>query len=120
MFVATDKGVQVYDVSNNNDITFTSEYTTEGAQKGYIPHMDFYDGFLFFTDGYKGLKVIKYDNSFQPMLCGVAYFAPRDNPEEMAKVNSVKYYNGYLYVGVDSFGIVKFPLDDILFTHCKY
>jgi len=119
LFVSTDKGVQVYDVNNNNYISFISEYTTEGAQEGYYPKMDFYNNYLFFTDGYKGIKVLKYDNSFQPMLCGAAYFSPRENSEELAKVNSIKYKDGYLYIGVDSYGIVKVSLDDVLFEHCK-
>jgi hypothetical protein len=119
LFVSTNKGVQVYDVDNNNNLNFISEYTTEGAKEGYISKIDFYNNYLFLTDGYKGLKVIKYDTSFQPMLCGAAYFAPASNNEELAKVNSVKYENGYLYVGVDSYGIVKLKLEDILFKHCK-
>jgi len=119
LFVSTNKGIQIYDVDNSNNLNFISEYTTEGANTNYYPRIDFYDNYLFFTDGYKGLKVIKYDDSFTPMLCGVEYFAPKDNPEELAKVNSVKYNNGYLYVGIDSFGIVKFKMEDILFKHCK-
>ena len=119
LFVTTNKGIQVYDVSNSNNLNFTSEYTTEGAEDDYYPKIDFYNNYLFFTDGYKGLKVLKYDDSFNPMLCGVEYFAPKDNPEELAKVNSVKYINGYLYVGIDSYGIIKFKMEDILFKHCK-
>jgi len=119
LFVSTDKGIQIYDVDNNNNINFISEYPSEGARVGYMPKMDFYDNYLFFTDGYKGVKVVKYDSSFQPMLCGVAYFAPRNNSEELAKVNSVKYKNGNLYIGVDSYGIVKIKLNDVLFEHCK-
>lgn len=119
LFVSTDKGVQVYSVDNNNELSFLNEYDTEGANPGYYPKMDFYDNYLFLTDGYDGLKIIKYDNGFQPMLCGVVYFAPETNNSELAKVNSVKYNNGYLYVGVDNYGIVKFKLEDALFKHCR-
>ena len=119
LFVTTNKGIQIYDVDNSNNLSFISEYTTEGANTGYYPRIDFYNNYLFFTDGYKGLKVIKYDDSFTPMLCGVEYFAPKNNSEELAKVNSVKYNDGYLYVGIDSYGIVKFKFQDILFKHCK-
>jgi len=76
---------------------------------------------LFFTDGYKGLKVFKIGTSFEPMLCGIKYFSQKDDLASLAKVNSVKYdkSSNQIFVGVDSYGIVKFNLDDILFRHCK-
>jgi hypothetical protein len=53
------------------------------------------------------------------MLCGVEYFAPEGNDYELSKTTSVRYYDGYLYVGVASQGIAKLKLDDLLFEHCK-
>lgn len=120
LFVTTDRGVQIYDIGNSVDVlTFVSEYKTEGAQSNNYNKLDFYNNYLFLTDGYKGLKVLKLDDSYNPMLCGVEYFSPKDSPFELAKVNSVKYDSGFLYVGIDSYGIVKFKMEDILFEHCK-
>ena len=124
LFVTTDKGFQIYNLtSNSNSIEFVSEYDTEGAKIGYYPKIDFYSekSLLFFTDGYKGLKVFKIGTSFEPMLCGIKYFSKKDDLASLAKVNSVKYdkNSNQIFVGVDSYGIVKFNLDDILFRHCK-
>ncbi len=120
LFVTTDSGVLIYDVGSAVDnLSYVSEYKSEGAEADYYPYIDFYQDYIFFTDGYKGIKVLKLDNSFHPMLCGVEYFAPSNNPYELAKTTSVKYDNGNLYVGITSYGIVKFKLDDILFNHCK-
>jgi len=119
LIAGTNKGIQVYQIDNSNQLNFLNEYSTEGATDGYYQDMLILDNFLIFTDGYKGLKVLKYDDSFNPMLCGVEYFSVSSNSNEIAKVNSVAYENGYLYVGVDSLGIIKFPFTDILFQHCK-
>ena len=120
LFVTTNSGVLIYDVGNAvNDLSYVSEYKSEGAQTDYYPYVDSFGDYLFFTDGYKGVKVLKLDNSFHPMLCGVEYFAPAERPYELAKTTSVKYDNGNLYVGITSYGVVKFSLDDILFQHCK-
>lgn len=120
LFVTTNSGVLIYDVGNAvNDLSYVSEYKSEGAQTDYYPYIDSFGDYLFFTDGYKGVKVLKLDNSFHPMLCGVEYFAPAEKPYELAKTTSVKYDAGNLYVGITSYGVVKFSLDDILFQHCK-
>jgi hypothetical protein len=120
LFISTDKGLLIYDVgSNPKDLTYISFYETSGAQKGYRPQIDFYDNYIFFTDGYQGLKVLKLDNSFNAKLCGLEYFSPKDKPYELAKVTSVKYQDDYLYIGISSFGIVKLKFKDILFNHCK-
>jgi hypothetical protein len=76
LFVSTDEGVEMYDVLNNGDLSFVNKYTTEGAQTGYMPKMSFISdkNILLVTDGYKGLKAIKYDSAFNPMLCGADYF----------------------------------------------
>jgi len=120
LLVTTNQGVQIYDVGSAVDtLNFVSEYTTQGAELDYFQDIDTYDNFVFLTDGYQGVKVLKLSNSFEPMLCGVEYFAPKDKPFELAKTTSIKYDNGNLYVGVSSYGIVKFALEDILFEHCK-
>ena len=120
LFISTDKGILIYDVeSSTQDLSYVSEYKSEGSKKDYYPYVDSYQDYIFFTDGYKGIKILKLDNSFHPMLCGVEYFAPKDNSFELAKTTSVKYDNEYLYVGVTSYGIVKFKLNDVLFEHCK-
>ena len=124
LFVSTNKGIQVYDVSNDPSIlNFISEYTSEGATSNYHPKMYFYSqkSLLLFTDGYKGLKILKYDSSFHPMLCGVAYFSPLDNPSAQAKVNSiyVDESTDEVYIGIDSYGIIKTELDNLIFRHCK-
>ena len=120
LFITTNRGVLIYDIgSSSQNIKFVSEYRSEGAQTDYYPYIDSYQDYIFFSDGYKGIKVLKMDNSFHPMLCGVEYFAPRNNSYELAKTTSVKYDNGELYVGISSYGVVKFKLDDILFKHCK-
>jgi len=124
LIVTTDQGIQIYDVQGDNSLSFIGSYKSEGSQKDYFQKVDMYEDYIFFTDGYKGLKVLKLNSSFEPMLCGVEYFAPKDKPYELAKVESVKHYvdtEGYvnLLVGVSSYGIVKFKLDDILFEHCK-
>jgi hypothetical protein len=125
LFVTTDRGVQIYDVGNALDsLSFVGEYTTEGAQAEYHPAIDFYEDWIFLTDGYKGLKVLKLDNSFTPMLCGVEYFSPVGNPNSLAKTVSVSHRldadgRVELLVGVSSYGIVRFRLDDLLFAHCK-
>jgi len=124
LFVTTDKGFQIYNISSNsNSIEFVSEYNTEGTKTGYYPKIDFYSekSLLFFTDGYKGLKVFKIGTSFEPMLCGVKYFSKINDLTSLAKVKSVKYDKNskQVFVGIDSYGIVKFNLDNILFSHCK-
>ena len=120
LFITTNSGVLIYDVGNAVDnLTYVSEYKSEGAQINYYPDIDSFEDYIFFTDGYKGVKVLKLDNSFHPMLCGVEYFAPINKPYELAKTTSIKYDGGNLYVGITSYGVVKFKLDDILFTHCK-
>jgi len=120
LFVSTDKGVQVFSVDNTNNLSFISRYDTEGAKIGYYPKIEFLPDkdLLILSDGYSGIKVLKYDTSFQPMLCGAIYFSSTYS-SQLAKVNSFDYYNGYLYVGVDSLGVVKLNFDDIIFTHCK-
>jgi hypothetical protein len=120
LFAGTDSGIQLYSLDNANNLSYVSEYTSEGATLEYYPQLIQYQDFLIFTDGYKGLKVLKYDSNTNPMLCGVEYFYPPNNPTQLAKVNSVKMDEyGYLYVGIDSLGIVKFKFNDILFKHCK-
>ena len=124
LFISTNKGIQVYDVSNDPSIlNFISEYTSEGATLNYHPKMYFYSqkSLLLFTDGYKGLKILKYDSSFNPMLCGVAYFSPLNDTSAQAKVNSVYVdeTTDEVYIGIDSYGIIKVKLDDLLFRHCK-
>jgi len=123
LIVTTDQGIQIYDVQGDNSLSFISSYKSEGSQKDYFQKVDMYEDYLFFTDGYKGLKVLKLNSSFEPMLCGVEYFAPKDRDYELAKVESIDHYieNGEvnLLVGVSSYGIVKFKLKDILFEHCK-
>ena len=120
LFVTTDKGVLIYDVGSSRDrLSYVSEYLSEGAQKDYYPAIDSFEDYIFITDGYKGIKVLKLNNSFHPMLCGVEYFAPDNNDYELAKTISVKYDDGYLYVGVTSQGIAKLKLEDLLFRHCQ-
>jgi hypothetical protein len=124
LVVTTNEGIQIYDVQGDNSLIFISSYKSEGAQTNYFQILDLYEDYIIFTDSYRGVKVLKLDNSFKPMLCGVEYFAPKDRPYELAKVESVKHYideNGdvNLLVGVSSYGIVKFKLNDILFQHCK-
>ncbi len=124
LLVSTDKGLQIYDVLNNNDLKFIKEYKSEGAMKDYFPSIDIYDDFVFFTDGYKGLKILKLSTSLEPMLCGVEYFSPKSKLFELAKVQSVKHYidkngNIVIVVGVSSYGVVKFKLKDVLFKHCQ-
>jgi len=120
LFITTDKGVLIYDVGSSRDrLSYVSEYLSEGAQKDYYPAIDSFEDYIFITDGYMGVKVLKLNNSFHPMLCGVEYFAPNNNDYELAKTTSVKYDDGYLYVGVTSQGIAKLKLDDLLFKHCK-
>lgn len=120
LFVTTDKGVLVYDVDNSsNQLTFVNEYTSEGAQKGYAPSIDFYNDFLIFTDGFQGVKILKLDNNNQTSLCGLAYFAPQNQSFDLAKTTSVKYNQGDLFVGISSYGIVELDFNDLLFKHCK-
>lgn len=120
LFVTTDKGLLIYDVGSSRDnLSYVSEYPSEGAQKDYYPAIDSFEDYIFITDGYMGVKVLKLNNSFNPMLCGVEYFAPNDSDYELAKTTSVKYDDGYLYVGVTSQGIAKLKLEDLLFNHCK-
>ena len=127
LFVSTNNGVEVYDVLNNGDLNFVSEYTTEGAKSGYLPKMEYISdkNILLFTDGYYGIKAIKYDVSYKPMLCGIGYFAPYSDNTKLAKVTSVVSYfdtddnNYYVIAGVDGYGLVKFRLEDLLFKHCK-
>jgi len=126
LFVSTDKGVEVYDVLNNGDLNFISSYNTEGSEVGYYPKMTFISdkNILLFTDGYKGLKAIKYDSSFNPKLCGVSYFYPSSDNTKLGKVTAVYSYknfndgNYYVLVGVEGFGLIKFNLRDLLFKHC--
>jgi len=127
LFVSTDKGVEVYDILNNNDLMFRSEYDTAGAMRGYLPKMSFISekNILLLTDGYQGLKAIKYDESYNPQLCGVGYFYPYSDSTKLAKVTSVATYknindgNYYVIVGIDGFGIAKFKLNNLLFKHCE-
>lgn len=120
LFITTDKGLLIYDVGSSRDeLSYVSEYLSEGAQKDYYPAIDSFEDYIFITDGYMGVKVLKLNNSFHPMLCGVEYFAPNNNDYELAKTTSVKYDDGYLYVGVTSQGIAKLKLEDLLFKHCK-
>jgi len=120
LLVTTNEGLQIYDVGSAVDhLSYVSEYKTQGASVDYFQDIDTYNDYVFLTDGYQGIKVLKLSNSFEPMLCGAEYFAPKNNPYELAKTTSVKYDSGYLYVGIASYGIVKFKLQDILFSHCR-
>ena len=123
LIVATDKGFEIYNVEDSNELSFVAAYSTEGAKADYIPQIEIYENYLFFTDGYKGLKVFRLDRSYEPMMCGLAYFAPNNDPYKLAKVEDVNYYkyndDVYIVVGVSSYGVAKFKLKDILFEHCK-
>ena len=125
LFVSTNKGIEVYDVLNNGDLNFISQYNTEGAESGYLPKMDFVEdkNILLVTDGYKGLKAIKFDSSYNPRLCGIGYFYPYSDENKLAKVTSVNTYKDsgvdYVVVGIEGFGVAKFRLEDLLFKHCK-
>ncbi len=120
LLVTTDKGLQVYDITNDSSLSFIGSYPLEGAQQSYFPDLDLEGNFVVVTDGYKGAKVLKLTSGYIPELCGVAYFAPSNNPEELAKVTSVKYtQEGVLYIGLESNGVLKMRLDDLLFRHCQ-
>jgi hypothetical protein len=123
LFISTDKGVEVYDVLNNGDLNFISKYTTEGAQEGYWPKMVYVidKDILLITDGYKGIKAIKYDSSYNPKLCGVGYFSSSDNNTTAARVTSVTFDKNStdVIVGVEGYGLLKFKLNDLLFKHCQ-
>jgi len=118
LLVSTDKGLQIYDITNDENLTYVSSYLTEGAKKGYYPQIELVNDFIIYTDGDKGIKILKLDNSYQPKLCGAKYFSSSDT-QELAKVTSVFYNNSYLYVGLDTFGIEKYRFDNLLFRHCK-
>jgi len=123
LIVTTDEGFEIYNVEDSNELSFVTAYSTEGAKAGYLPQIEIYEDYLLFTDGYKGLKVFKLDSSYDPMLCGVAYFAPNGDPYSLAKVEDVNYYKTgndvYVVVGVSSYGVAKFKLKDMLFKHCE-
>ena len=119
LIVTTNKGLQVYDVSSALNIKYISSYETEGSEDNYFPDIEFANDFLVITDGTKGVKILRLDSSYTPELCGVEYFSNPTKPSELAKVTSVKYYDNYLYVGLDTFGIKKVKFSDLLFKHCK-
>ncbi|NPA10895.1 MAG: hypothetical protein GXO62_01465 [Epsilonproteobacteria bacterium] len=142
IFTSTNTGIMLYKFDNANniigadrsstsysyDLTLSasaiypiSTYFSEGAKDSYQPDLEFIEDkkLLIFTDGYRGVKVLSYKSSYEPMLCGVAYFNNPNDQTHYAKVTSVKYQDGYLYIGLENNGIVKTTLDDILFKHCK-
>jgi len=123
LIVTTDKGFEIYNVEDSNELSFVTAYSTEGAKAGYSPQIEIYEDYLFFTDGYKGLKVFKLSSSYDPMLCGVAYFAPNSDPYKLAKVEDVDYFEignqVYIVIGASSYGVAMFKLKNMLFEHCK-
>jgi hypothetical protein len=119
LLVSTNKGLYIYDITNDEDLTYISSYPTEGSKKDYYPKIEFADDFIVYTDGDKGIKILKLDSSYNPMLCGAKYFSSSSSTQDLAKVTSVKYENGILYVGFDTYGISRYRFKDLLFRHCK-
>ncbi|MEA2018899.1 MAG: hypothetical protein U9N59_10670 [Campylobacterota bacterium] len=119
LFVTTNKGVELYDVSSSNNLSLISDYTSEGAETDYISKLETNDEFLIFTDAFYGIKILKLSTDLKPELCGVAYFSLLNKPTELAKVTSLKYDSDKLYVGVSEYGIKKIDFNSMLFEHCK-
>jgi hypothetical protein len=119
LLVSTDKGLQIYDITNDDDLTYVATYPTEGAKISYLAQIEFANDFIVYTDGDKGLKILKLDSSYHPMLCGAEYFASASSTQDLAKVTSARYLNGFLYVGFESYGVSRIKFEDLLFKHCK-
>ena len=123
LLVTTDKGLQIYDVTNDDNLLFVDSYQTEGATKEYlqqieaIPNRDL----VVLSDGTKGIKILKLDSSYHPTLCGVEYFAASGDNAALKRVSAVAYDTSstLLYVGFESGGVRAYLLDDLLFKHCK-
>jgi len=119
LFSTTNKGIEIYDVSSGDKLQFISAYHSEGAKTGYLSKIKKINNFLIFTDAEYGVKILKLDTNFNPQLCGVAYFSSLGNPKELARVTSLEYNNGKLYVGISSYGIKKIDFNSLLFKHCQ-
>ncbi len=119
LLVTTDQGLHIYDVGNDEQLIFTSAYRTEGAKKEYFQQVTIADNFVVLSDGSKGVKILKLDSSYTPTLCGVEYFANPNDPSSLQRTTSIAYDNGVLYIGFESGGIASYPLEELLFRHCK-
>ncbi len=119
LLVTTNKGLQLYDITNDENLTYVSSYMTEGSQSDYIADIEVNGDFVVLTDGYSGVKIVRLSSSYQPELCGAEYFAPPNDPYALAKSSSVFYQNGYLYIGFESYGIMQVRFSDLLFRHCR-
>lgn len=119
LLVTTNQGLQLYDVTNDENLTFTSSYKTEGSKNDYIQQVKIADRFVVLSDGTKGVKILQLDSSYTPILCGVEYFADPNDPSSVQKTTALLYDQGRLYIGLESGGIVNYRLEDLLFRHCK-
>ena len=124
LLVTTDKGLQIYDITNNETLSFTADYMMEGSTKDYfsdiaIANTPANKNYIILADGFKGVKIIRLDSSYNPELCGVEYFATADDPTSLAQVTSVRYDSNYLYIGFASEGVKKILFSDLLFQHCR-
>jgi len=119
LLVTTNLGLQLYDITNNEKLTFNAAYKTEGAKSDYFQKVIMGNGYVILSDGSKGIKILKLDDSYTPMLCGVEYFSDAGDPSSLKRVTAIEYDNATLYVGFESGGIESYLLDDLLFRHCK-
>ena len=124
LLITTDKGLQIYDITNNETLAYTASYSMEGSTKDYfsdiaIVNTEANKNFVVLADGFKGIKIIRLDSSYNPELCGVEYFATANDPTSLAQTTSVHYDGEYLYVGFSSEGVKKIRFLDLLFRHCR-
>ncbi len=119
LLVTTDQGLQIYDVGNDENLSFTNSYKTEGSKKDYMQQVEMGGDFVILSDGSQGIKILKLDSSYTPMLCGVEYFADANDPSSLQRTTSITYDNGILYVGLESGGVVSYRLSSLLFRHCQ-
>jgi len=124
LFVSSNVGILNFDILNNGELQLNKIYPLEGSINGYKPQMYYIDNknILIVSDGFKGIKIIKYNSNFnKPMLCGVEYFSTKDDNTTLAKVTSLDYdkNSNEIYIGIDSYGIIKTNLDNLIFRHCQ-
>jgi len=124
LFVSSNVGILNFDILNNGELQLNEIYPLEGSINGYKPQIYYIDNknILIISDGFKGIKIIKYNSNFnKPMLCGVEYFSTKDDNTTLAKVTSLDYdkNSNEIYIGIDSYGIIKTNLDNLIFRHCQ-
>ena len=123
MVVSTNKGIQIWDTTNPEDLKFLSRYDTSGAKDDTTGEniriaIDDTETKIYIADIYEGIKIIDIKESTNPKLCGLIYTSG-ENPQEVTANRDILFDDGKLYITNDSNGLISIDANKFLFKHCK-